>query len=296
MVNADERLQGKVCMVTGGTAGIGFVTARNLAEAGANVLIVGRNATRGQTALGAIRRQAGHSNVEFLQADLSDQKQIHGLAMAVGDRYGRLDVLVNNAGSMFGQRCLSAQGLEMTFALNHLSYFALTLLLLPALEAAAPARIVNVASQAHQGVELDFDDLQSEQRYSAWRAYKRSKLANLLFTHELAHRLDWQRITVNALHPGFVATDIGVRNGFIPGIVWWLAKFAAISVEDGAKTPFYLASASEVAGVHGRYFEKCQPRTTSHAARDRQSAALLWERSVDFTGLGKMVPDQIDKP
>ncbi|MCP5363911.1 MAG: SDR family oxidoreductase [Hyphomicrobiales bacterium] len=294
MGNAEDRLKGKLCLVTGGTAGIGFVTARKLAEAGAHIFIVGRDATRGQNAADTICTAAGRQTVDFLQADLSDQDEIHRLATSVMDRHGKLDVLVNNAGSMFGRRSLSAQGLEMTFALNHLSYFTLTLLLLPALEAAAPARIVNVASQAHQGVELDFDDLQSEHGYSAWTAYKRSKLANLLFTHELAHRLDWQRITVNALHPGFVATGIGVRNGFIPGIVWWLAKFAAISVEDGAQTPFYLASAPEVAGVHGRYFEKCQPRTTSHAARDRQSAARLWERSVEITGLEKAAPDRID--
>lgn len=285
MAAKEGDMQGKICLVTGGTAGIGFVTARKLAERGAEITIVGRDDRRGHDAAAAIRTAARNDRVQFLKADLSDQVSIRALATAFADRHERLDVLINNAGAMFGKRLESAQGYEMTFALNHLGYFLLTLLLLPVLHAAAPARIVIVASEAHRGVTLDFEDLQAHHRYSPWRAYQRSKLANILFTHELARRLDWQDVTVNALHPGFVATDIGIRQGFLPGFVWWLAKRTAIDVEEGALTPVYLAASPEAHGIHGRYLSKCRPANASTAAQDRATAARLWEESVRMTGL-----------
>ena len=285
MAAQEGNLNGTVCLVSGGTAGIGLVTARTLAERGACVTIVGRDAARGRSVVAAISAKSGNESVHFLQADLSDHTAIRTLAAAFSDRHGRLDVLVNNAGAMFGVRQESAQGYEMTFALNHLSYFLLTLLLLPALQAAAPARIVVVASEAHRGVTLDFDDLQAQKRYHGWRAYKRSKLANILFTHELARRLDWQQITVNALHPGFVATDIGIRHGFLPGFLWWLAKRGAIDVETGALTSVHLAASGEVEGMHGRYFIKCRPANASAAANDRAAALRLWEESARMTGV-----------
>jgi NAD(P)-dependent dehydrogenase (short-subunit alcohol dehydrogenase family) len=286
-------IKGKRCLITGGTAGIGLVTARRLAGLGAELVLVGRDPARGAAAVETIRVATGANAIDFLAADLSDQEQIRALAAACRDRYDRLDVLINNAGAMFGQRRESRQGIEMTFALNHLGYVLPTLLLLPMLEAGAPARIVNVASEAHRGVTLDFDDLQARHGYSGWRTYKRSKLANLLFTHELARRLDWQRVTVNALHPGFVATDIGVSHGFIPDIVWRIAKLAAISVEEGSATPVYLATAPEVAGVHGRYFNRCRPADTSSAAHDRSAAERLWQESVRLTGLS---PEKVPEP
>ena len=205
-------MAGKFCLVTGGTAGIGFVTARELARRGAAVTIVGRDPARGASAVESIRAVAGSEAVDFVAADLSEQTQLRAFAAAFRERRPRLDVLVDNAGGMFGRRQTTAEGIERTFALNHLGYFLTTLLLLPSLQAAAPSRIVVVASEAHRGARLDFDDLQGEQLYSRWTAYRRSKLANLLFTYELARRLAGQGITANALHPGFVATDIGTRQ------------------------------------------------------------------------------------
>jgi NAD(P)-dependent dehydrogenase (short-subunit alcohol dehydrogenase family) len=285
MVERGGPLDGKVCLVTGGTGGIGFVVACRLADGGATVLVCGRDRVRGEAAVAHLRAGDTARQVSFVAADLSDQSEVRALARSVLEAHPRLDVLVNNAGGMFGRRVESAQGLEMTFALNHLGYFLLTLLLLPALTAAAPARIVNVASNAHRGVRLDFDDLQSRRGYHGWRAYQRSKLANILFTHELARRLDWQSVSVNAAHPGFVRTEIGVSHGFLPPPIWRLAKLFAISVEEGADTPFWLASAAEVAGSHGRYFFKRKPEVTSAAAHDRQAAARLWRESVRLTGL-----------
>ena len=287
-------LNGKVCLVSGGTAGIGLVTARKLAERGAEVTIVGRDPARGRAAVAAIRASSGNPAVDFLQADLSDHTAIRRVATAFTDGHPRLDVLVNNAGAMFGKRQESAQGHEMTFALNHLGYFLLTLLLLPALQAAAPARVVVVASEAHRGATLDFDDLQAKKRYQGWQAYKRSKLANILFTHELARRLDWQQVTVNALHPGFVATEIGIRHGFLPEFLWWMAKRAATDVETGALTSIHLAASREVEGMHGRYFIKCRPANASSAAHDRARALRLWEESARMTGISAdLVPNPL---
>jgi NAD(P)-dependent dehydrogenase (short-subunit alcohol dehydrogenase family) len=222
---------------------------------------------------------------------LSEHAGVRGLAEAFQARYPRLDVLVNNAGGMFGGRQLSPDGIEMTFALNHLGYFHLTNLLLPALKAVPGARIVNVASRAHEGVKLRFDDLQHERRYIGWLAYKRSKLANLLFTYELARRLsnnngaNGDGPTVNALHPGFVATNIGVRHGFIPGLLWRAASLAAIDVEKGAETSVYLASSPDVGRVTGRYFVKCRAHTSSPASYDRDAARRLWDISAEMTGI-----------
>jgi NAD(P)-dependent dehydrogenase (short-subunit alcohol dehydrogenase family) len=189
---------------------------------------------------------------------------------------------------MFGRRALSADGIEMTFALNHLGYFLLTHELLPMLRAAPRARIVNVASRAHRGVNLRFDDLQHERRYYGWIAYKRSKLANLLFTYELARRLEatgGTRVTANALHPGFVATDIGVANGFLAGIVWRAVALAAITPEQGARTSIHLASAPEVDGVSGQYFVKTRPERSSDVSYDREAATRLWDISAELTGI-----------
>ncbi|MGZ9106826.1 MAG: SDR family NAD(P)-dependent oxidoreductase, partial [Rhodoplanes sp.] len=173
--------------------------------------------------------------------------------------------------------------IEMTFALNHLNYFLLTHLLLPSLRAAAPSRIVNVASEAHRGVSLRFDDLQGEVRYNRWLAYKRSKLANLLFTYELSRRLTGQGVTANALHPGFVATDIGVRHAFVPGILWRIGKLVAIGVENGAKTSICLASSPDIAGISGEYFIDCRPARSSAASYDRAAALQLWDVSANLT-------------
>ena len=278
-------MAGKTCLVTGGTAGIGLVTAGELARMGAAVSIVGHDRARGGAALRRIREVAADARVTFLPADLSDQADVRRLADAVLALHPRLDVLVNNAGGLFGRRRLSADGIEMNFALNHLSYFLLTHLLIPALAAAAPARIVNVASAAHKGATLDFDDLQGEERYDRWLAYKRSKLANIMFTYELARRLEGRKITANCLHPGFVATDIGARHGFVPAIFWSIGKLYAIRPEEGARTSVYLASSPEVEGITGHYFTRCKAKRSSDASYDREASVRLWDVSANLTGL-----------
>jgi NAD(P)-dependent dehydrogenase (short-subunit alcohol dehydrogenase family) len=251
---------------------------------GAEAVIVGRDAERGLAAKRSIFEATGREGADFLQADLSDLEAIRTVTGAISNRWDHLDILVNNAGGMFGKRQVNKQGLEMTFALNHLGYFLLTGLLLPKLLAAQErARIVNVSSGAHRRVKLDFDDLQSEKSYRGLLAYSRSKLANLLFTHELARRLNPQQVTVNALHPGFVATDIGVRHGLMPAFAWWLVKFAAITPEQGAATSVYLASSPEVADAHGLYFHKCKPIKPSLAALDGGAALRLWDISSRLT-------------
>jgi NAD(P)-dependent dehydrogenase (short-subunit alcohol dehydrogenase family) len=282
-------MQGKVCIVTGGTGGIGRVTARELARRGAEVIIVGRNRERGDAAAAEARTASGGSGT-FLAADLSSQNVVRRLANEIHERYPRIDVLVNNAGGMFRRRRLSSDGIEMTFALNHLSSFLLTHLLLPALYRASAARIVNVASNAHRGVNIDFEDLQGERRYHGWVAYKRSKLANICFTFALAQRLAGSPVTANALHPGFVATDIGARDDWMATIAWRLLTLFAIDVEKGAETPVYLAASADVAGVNGRYFSKCKPVEPSSPAHDRNVQRKLWDVSAEMTGVSAFWP------
>ncbi len=279
-------MAGKACLITGGTGGIGLVTARELARRGADVMIVGRNREAGEAAVAEIARAGTAGTVQYVAADLSQQSEVRRLAQVVADRFGRLDVLINNAGGMFRKRTLSADGIEMTFALNHLAYVLLSELLLPALRVAGQARIVNVASEAHRGVALDFDNLQGERRYGGWSAYKRSKLANLLFTYELARRIEGGAVSVNALHPGFVATGIGVRNRLVPAWLWRLASLAAISPEEGAVTSIYLAASSEAADVNGKYFVKCAPAESSPESHDSAAAERLWAVSEALTKAG----------
>jgi NAD(P)-dependent dehydrogenase (short-subunit alcohol dehydrogenase family) len=283
-------MQGKVCLVTGATAGIGLVTARELAKKGARVILVGRSSERCSRAADEIRALSGTTSVEWLVADLSSQAEIRRLADQVRDRSARLDVLVNNAGGIFLKRQETVDGIEMTFALNHLSYFLLTNLLLPLLEESAPARIVSVASDAHKGVSIAFDDIEGKVRFGGWRAYQRSKLANILFTYELARRLEGKRVTANTLHPGFVRTTI-FRE---PGPVGWLLRRAAdviaVSPDDGAKTSIYLASSPDVAGTSGRYFVKEKPAESSPQSRDIAAATRLWHLSEQMTGLTPPLP------
>jgi NAD(P)-dependent dehydrogenase (short-subunit alcohol dehydrogenase family) len=228
-----------------------------------------------------IRNLTGNQQVEYLLTDLSSLAEVRRLAAQIKQRFASLDVLVNNAGAFFSRRSLSAEGYEMTFALNHLSYFLLTDLLLPLLRAAADlageARIVNVASNSHRRSQIDFEDLHAERRYSAWRAYGQSKLANVLFTFELSRRLQGTRVAANALHPGFVATNIGKNNGLIYRIALNIIhRLSAVSPQEGARTSIYLASSPEVRGVSGLYFVDCQPVQADPAAYDLPAAAKLW--------------------
>jgi len=283
-------MKNKICLITGATAGIGKVTALKLAKMGATVVGVGRNPVKGQAVAERIQKATGNPRVEFLIADLSSQIQIRSLAESFRQKYDRLDVLVNNAGVIFLARQLTADGIEKTFALNHLGYFLLTRLLLDMLKASAPARIVNVSSVAHMSGEMDFNDLEFKQGYSGWLAYARSKLANVLFTYELARRLNGSGVTANALHPGFVASSFAYNN--FRGLLWpvrpfyWLyQKFSAVSPEKGAETMVYLSSSPEVNGVTGKYYYKCSETRSSPVSYDVGVAKQLWEISEQMTGI-----------
>lgn len=279
-------MKDKVCLVTGATAGIGFITARELARAGADVLLVGRTPQSAGEAARKIREAVADSDVEPLAADLSSQAAIRRLAADVRRRTGRVDVLVNNAGGIFLDRTETMDGVETTFAVNHLAPFLLTNLLLPLLRAAPSARIVNVASGAHRGVSLKFDDLEGRNHYGGWRAYQRSKLANILFTRELARRLSGESITVNALHPGYVRTEIFRDATWKGSVMRVLANVFALTPEQGAATTIYLATSPEVAGVNGEYFVRCKPARSSRASQDDEAARRLWEMSATMTRPG----------
>lgn len=250
-------MEGKICLVTGATAGIGQATALLLAKQGATVVGVGRNLAKIEHSIKIIKEETGNPSVEYLLADLSSQNDIRVLAQQFQAKYDRLDVLVNNAGATFANRQESVDGIEMTFALNHLGYFLLTYLLTNILESSAPARVINVSSSLHKFGRIDFDDIPFKNGYSRSKAYQRSKLANIAFTYELAHRLCNQKVTVNAVNPGLVATNVGNNAGGnaekLKGLV---DKIAGLTPEEGAQTIIYLATSSEVAGVTGRYFVK----------------------------------------
>jgi len=262
------RLDGKEIVITGGTDGIGKVTARELAKLGASVTIVARNATKAQQVVKELRAAAGHERVGFVRADLASLKGVRGAAETIRGRLKRLDVLINNAGAMFGRRELTEDGIERTFALNHLAYFLMTNLLLDMLKTSAPSRIVNVSSAAHNGAKLDMDDLQGAKSYSGWRAYQASKLANIYFTYELARRLNGSKVTVNCLHPGFVASRFGSNNGGVTRALFGVAKtLFAISEANGARTSVYLASSPDVDGVTGKYFASRRAVKSSAASQ-----------------------------
>ncbi|MFM9864808.1 MAG: SDR family oxidoreductase [Micropepsaceae bacterium] len=279
-------LSGKEIVVTGATDGIGKVTARELAKMGASVTIVGRNAAKGEAAVAELRNAAGHERVGFVAGDLESQAGVRAAASEIKARVKRLDVLLNNAGAMFQSRQQTADGIERTFALNHLGYFLLTHELLDLLKASGPSRIVSVASAAHQGAKLDVSDLQNEKQYSGWRAYGQSKLANIHFTYELARRLQGTAVTANCLHPGFVASRFGDNNGGWLKFAIGLAKsVAAISEENGAKTSVFLASSPAVQGVSGQYFDKCAAVRSSAVSYDVDVARELWRQSERLTGV-----------
>jgi NAD(P)-dependent dehydrogenase (short-subunit alcohol dehydrogenase family) len=276
-------MQGKTVVVTGATSGIGEVAAMKLAAMGARIVFVARDAGRAQATLAALERVAPGGRHRFLTADLSLMAEARRVGETIAASEPRVDVLVNNAGAMFSSRRITVEGLEMTFALNHMAYFALTQALRDRLVASAPARIVSTASAAHAGARIDFDDLQCARGYNGQRAYRRSKLANILFTRELARRLAGTGVVANCLHPGFVASRFGDEAGGWLGWAFAAAKrFAAISPEKGSDTLVYLASSPEVAEVSGEYFVKRKSAKPSAAARDAAAGEILWDRSELF--------------
>jgi retinol dehydrogenase 12 len=278
-------MRGKTVVVTGGTSGIGEVAAVALAKLGARIVLVARDKFRGDATLARLRDSApdiAHS-VHF--ADLLRLAEMKRVATEIADREPRIDVLINNAGAMFAKRRLTEDRLERTFALNHMAYFVMTAGLRDRLLASSPARIINTASAAHQEATLDFNDLQSAKSFGARKAYGQSKLCNILFTRELARRLQGTGITANCLHPGFVATRFGDQSGGLISHLVWFAKSFAISPDKGAETIIYLASSPDVRETTGQYFYKSAPAMPSAAAQDDRAALLLWQRSATLAGM-----------
>lgn len=274
-------MTGKVCLITGANAGIGKETAFGLARIHATVVMVCRDGERGFTAQQEIKQQTGNDSVELMICDLASQNSIRRLASKFTERHGCLDVLINNAGVLLREHSLNEDGIENTFAINHLGYFRLTDSLLDLLKRSAPSRIVNVASAAHTYGKLNISGWVAGADYSAFKAYANSKLANVLFTYELARRLKGTGVTANCLHPGGVGTNL-FRG--LPGFLQALIKLVTISPARGARTSIYLASSSDVEGVSGRYFARRKQENSSEASRNEEAARRLWEVSEELTG------------
>jgi len=279
-------MHGKVVVMTGGTSGIGEVAAERLAGLGARLVLVARDRARGEATLARLRAQGPGVDHVAHYADLSLIADTKRVAAEIAAAEPRIDVLINNAGAMFGRRRVTADGLELTFATNHMSYFLLTHGLRERLLASAPARVVNTSSAAHRRAGLDFEDLQSTRDYRGFTAYSRSKLCNILYTRELARRSAGTGVTANCLHPGFVATRFGDASGGLFSYVVRASKQVfAISSDKGAETLVYLASSPEVATISGGYFYQCQLATPTRAAQDDAAARRLWAETARLAGL-----------
>ena len=280
------QMDGRVCVITGATSGIGRAAASELAALGARVVIVARDPVRGAAARDEISRETRNHEVALEVADLKSQRQVRDLAARLLAALPEIHVLVNNAGLALAERRLTEDGLEETFAVNHLAPFLLTNLLLDRLRASAPARVVTVASAAHRGAVIPFDDLNGERGFSGWLAYGWTKLANILFTVELARRLEGSGVTATCLHPGVVATGFG-REGplLIREFQRWVGRLLLLDPQRGADTLVWLMSSPEVAGASGGYYVKRRLQTPSRAARDAAAARRLWKVSERLTGL-----------
>jgi NAD(P)-dependent dehydrogenase (short-subunit alcohol dehydrogenase family) len=273
-------MQGKTVLITGASAGIGKRTAEKLAAVGTELILVARNKEKTEAVAAEIRSKNPGSQTHVFIADLSLPSEVLRVSKEILQSVPKLDVLLNNAGAFFAKKTMTREGHEATFALNHLSYFLLTNKLLPLLEKSPGARIVNTASQAHVGADIDFDNLQGERKYSGWKAYQVSKLENILFTYELANRLQSSGIpvTVNALHPGFVNSQFGENNsGFLGTALGIAKKMFAIDEDRGSETSFYLCTSKDLDGVTGKYFDECRLKTSSPQSRNVESQKILWE-------------------
>lgn len=295
MKNQLADLSGKTALITGASNGLGKAAAFALAELGAELVLVCRNRQLAHDTVAAIKRRTGNRRVDYLLADLSAQAEVRRVAgeFLAGGR--PLHILLNNAGGLFMERSETVDGLERTFALNHLGYFLLTNLLLDRLRQSGPARVVNVASRAHKGASrgLDFDDLQSTRQYNGLRAYAASKLANILFSRELARRLQGSEVTSNSLHPGFVATRFGYDSSPLMRTALQLLRPFQRSIDRGSRTSIWLCAAPSVERITGQYFSDCRSVRPSRFAEDDGAAKRLWEVSERLTGLaaaGKAEP------
>jgi NAD(P)-dependent dehydrogenase (short-subunit alcohol dehydrogenase family) len=278
----------KICLITGATSGIGKATALTLAKKKYDLILTGRNESRGTVLIKKIKTKYTGVNAQFISADLSSMKEVRKLAEEISSGYQQIDVLINNAGARFNEHRKSEDGIELTFATNHLGHFLLTLLLLGSLKKAPSARIINVTSSAHSGCSNDFSNAAGPADYDRKKAYCKSKLANLLFTYELAERLKNTGITVNAVNPGGVLTNLGKNNGMIPWfrhIIYYLIKRQLLSPSEGADTILYLAEASEQEDVTGKYFYKRKEIKSSTESYSKEAALNLWDLSCRLCGI-----------
>jgi NAD(P)-dependent dehydrogenase (short-subunit alcohol dehydrogenase family) len=277
-------MENKIILITGANSGIGKATATALAEMGAHIVMVSRDLEKGEQARLDVARISRNNQVDIMQCDLASLDSIRRFASEFLSKYSRLDVLINNAGIYTEKRMLTSEGFEYQIGVNHLGPFLLTRLLLPLLKKSSPSRIINVSSAAHFGGRIDFNDLHLEHRYSSWKSYAQSKLANVLFTYELAHRLTGTGVTVNCLHPGLVNTRFAYdRKSERPNPLMKLMKPFTITPESGAETSVYLAASPEVEGVTGKYFQKRKEKASSRASYDLVVAEKLWNLSEVLT-------------
>ncbi len=277
-------MRGLTCLITGATDGIGKEAAIELAKKGCNLILIGRSKEKGDKVVEEIRKVAdSYVDIDYFTADLMLMKEVSRVADEVSRKYPKIDVLLNNVGAYFAFRDVTEEGFERTFALNHLGYFLMTKKLLPLVEKSDYKRIVNVSSSAHYGIDFEFDNMNGEKKYSGFDIYKRSKLANVMFTYELAKRIEGTGITANCLHPGFVSTNFGKNNNFlwrnVIRVAMWLT---AISVRDGAKTSIHLACSDEVKDITGRFFANSQIKKGSSKAKNEEHNRKLWELSEEF--------------
>jgi len=280
-----NEMTGKIILITGATSGIGRETAFGLADMGAKVVIMARNAEKAAATIDQIEERTGNAETGFIKCDLASLDSVRNAADVFRSGYKRLDVLIDNAGGVLGKRMVTVDGFEQTFQVNHLSHFLLTNLLLDVLKRSAPSRIVVVGSQAHSGAHLDFEDLMLERGYSSFKAYGRSKLANLLFCFELSRRLEGTGVTANCLHPGVVRTNFGHDLNGATKLFMPVGHLFMISPRKGASTSIYLATDPEIANVSGKYFAKKKVRASSPESTDQNVAKRLWEVSMKLTEL-----------
>ncbi len=283
MTPPDISMRGRVCLITGATAGIGKVTALELATKGATVILVGRNEDRCRDALDEIHELTGSNNLDYFVCDLSNFQQVRSLSQAVKSKYSKLNVLVNNAGALFMRRQYNVDGLEMTWALNHFGYFWLTGMLLDVLKASAPSRVVVVSSDAHKRANLNEMPNFKENIPVGYFGYANTKLANLLFAYHLAYSIKSTGVTVNAMHPGVVATSFGGNNGLVGRIIQMNANIFGVKPEVGARTVIQLASAPELYATTGKYFVKEEEATSSKASHDTRLGTRLFQWSLDIS-------------
>jgi NAD(P)-dependent dehydrogenase (short-subunit alcohol dehydrogenase family) len=275
-------MNGRTCLITGATDGIGKETAIGMAKNGYNLILIGRNEEKGKKVSDEIRKIADSIDINFFTADLILMKEVSRVADEVCQKYDRIDVLINNVGAYFAFRDVTEEGFERTFALNHLGYFLMTKKLLPLVEKSDYKRIVNVSSSAHYGVSFEFDNLNGKKKYRGFKTYQKSKLANVMFTYELAKRVKDRGITANCLHPGFVASKFGSNNNLLWRVITGLFKaLFAINVKKGAKTSIHLACSDDVKDISGRFFSNCEVKKGSGKAKNEEHNEKLWEISED---------------